>query len=142
MAPMLNLAVWIGAVPVFPRQVLNASFSAVSARLALLVQACLLRIQTGACLRVAACARPLGGWLRLYDEERLHQSHRYCTRAMPVDMWTIGLRRPAPPPPLPEQARKAGKCSPSPTYPQTPQPTKDSILLNQECNRWTSQRNN
>src|SRR5438105_15828886 len=30
------------------------------------------------------------------------------------------LRRPAALPPLPEQARKAGKCSPSPTYPQAP----------------------
>jgi hypothetical protein len=30
------------------------------------------------------------------------------------------LRRPAPLPPLPEQARKAGKCSSSPTYPQAP----------------------
>src|SRR5271168_2007219 len=39
------------------------------------------------------------------------------------------LRRPAALPPLPEQARKAGKCSPSPTYPQAPQPTKDLILM-------------
>jgi len=39
------------------------------------------------------------------------------------------LRRPAAPPPLPEPARKAGKCSPSPTYPQAPQPTKDLILM-------------
>src|SRR5277367_787190 len=39
------------------------------------------------------------------------------------------LRRPAALPPLPEQARKAGQCSPSPTYPQAPQPTKDSILM-------------
>ena len=31
--------------------------------------------------------------------------------------------------PLPEQARKAGKCSPSPTYPQAPQPMKDLILM-------------
>jgi hypothetical protein len=37
--------------------------------------------------------------------------------------------RPAPLPPLPEQARNAGKCSPSPTYPQAPQPTKDLILM-------------
>src|SRR5271163_2274316 len=37
--------------------------------------------------------------------------------------------RPAALPPLPEQARKAGQCSPSPTYPQAPQPTKDSILM-------------
>jgi hypothetical protein len=32
------------------------------------------------------------------------------------------LRRPVPLPPLPEQARKAGKCSPSPTYPQAQRP--------------------
>ena len=35
--------------------------------------------------------------------------------------------RPAPLPPLLERARKAGKCSPSPTYPQAPQPTEDLI---------------
>src|SRR3984893_17431249 len=39
------------------------------------------------------------------------------------------LRRPAALPPLPEPARKAGKCSPSPTHPQAPQPTKDLILM-------------
>ena len=36
--------------------------------------------------------------------------------------------RPAALPPLPEPARKAGKCSPSPTYPQAP-PTTDLILM-------------
>src|SRR6516164_1486594 len=36
-------------------------------------------------------------------------------------------RRPAALPPLPEPARKAGKCSPSPTYPQAPLPTTDVI---------------
>jgi hypothetical protein len=39
------------------------------------------------------------------------------------------LCRPAPLPPLPEPARKAGKYSPSPTYPQAPQPTQDLILM-------------
>ena len=39
------------------------------------------------------------------------------------------LRRPAALPPLHEQARKVGKCSPSPTSPQAPQPTKDLILM-------------
>jgi hypothetical protein len=33
------------------------------------------------------------------------------------------LCQPAPLPPPPEPARKAGKCSPSPTYPHAPQPT-------------------
>jgi putative transposase len=36
--------------------------------------------------------------------------------------------RPAVLPPLPERARKAGKCSPSPTYPQAPQSTKELML--------------
>ena len=38
-------------------------------------------------------------------------------------------RRPAALPPLPEQARKAGKCSPSPTSPQAPPPTMNLILM-------------
>ena len=37
--------------------------------------------------------------------------------------------RPAALPPLPERARKAGKCSPSPTYPQAPQSTKPLMLM-------------
>src|SRR5215467_2632952 len=37
--------------------------------------------------------------------------------------------RPAALPPLPEQARKAGKCSPSPTSPQAPRPTIELILI-------------
>ena len=36
--------------------------------------------------------------------------------------------RPAVLPPLPERARKAGKCSPSPKYPQAPQSTKQLSL--------------
>ncbi len=39
------------------------------------------------------------------------------------------LRRPAPLPPLPEQARKPGKCSLSPTYPQAPQPMRELISM-------------
>jgi hypothetical protein len=60
---------------------------------------------------------------------------------MPVDMWTIGWRRPAPPPPLPEQARKAGKCSPSPTYPPAQQQQQDllMIILKESVDRsWSS----
>ena len=38
-------------------------------------------------------------------------------------------RRPAALPPLPEPARKAGKCSPFAPYPQAPQPTQDLILM-------------
>src|SRR5689334_389191 len=37
--------------------------------------------------------------------------------------------RPAALPPPPERARKAGKCSPSPTYPQAQQSTKRLILM-------------
>jgi putative transposase len=37
--------------------------------------------------------------------------------------------RPAALPPLPDRTRKAGKCSPSPTSPQAPQPTKDLLLI-------------
>src|SRR5205823_9107386 len=37
--------------------------------------------------------------------------------------------RPAALPPLPEPTRKAGKCSPSPTYPQALQSTKRLILM-------------
>jgi putative transposase len=37
--------------------------------------------------------------------------------------------RPALPPPLPEQARKAGKCSPSPTYPPAQPSTAGLILI-------------
>src|SRR5215470_6928467 len=39
--------------------------------------------------------------------------------------------RPAALPPLPELARKAGKCSPSTTYPQAPPPIRDLILIKQ-----------
>ena len=39
------------------------------------------------------------------------------------------LWRPAALPPLPEQARKAAKCSPSPPYPQASQPIQDLILM-------------
>jgi len=42
------------------------------------------------------------------------------------------LRRPAAPPPLPEPARKAGKCSPSPTSPPAPQPQYALIMMIQE----------
>jgi putative transposase len=37
--------------------------------------------------------------------------------------------RPAALPPLPERARKAGKCSPSTTYPQAPPPIRGLILM-------------
>ena len=82
---------------------------------------------------VAEAKAGIGGWLEFYNAERQ-------TRA-----WIIARRgkftrkacgyvddrrcRPAALPPLPERARKAGKCSPSPTYPQALQSTKRCILM-------------
>src|SRR5436853_3209057 len=80
---------------------------------------------------VAEARTGIGAWLSFYNDERQHQSLRYRT---PRQIYEQGCGyvdarrcRPAPLPPLPEQARKAGKCSPSPTYPQTPQPAKNLI---------------
>jgi hypothetical protein len=56
----------------------------------------------------------------------------FCTGATPARLpqWRkAAFTGRIPLPPLPEQARKAGKCSPSPTHPQAPQPTKDLILM-------------
>src|SRR5215831_7280824 len=44
--------------------------------------------------------------------------------------------RPAALPPLPEQARKAGKCSPSTTYPQAPSPTKNLMPITGRLETW------
>src|SRR6185295_2878206 len=63
---------------------------------------------------VAEARAGIGAWLDFYNEERPHQSLGYRT---PRQIYEDDrLCRPAPLPPLPEQARKAGKCSPSPTY--------------------------
>jgi transposase InsO family protein len=77
---------------------------------------------------VAEAKTGIGAWLSFYNEERQHQSLGY---RMPRQIYQEGrgyvedrLCRPAP---LPEQTRQAGKCSPSPTYPQAPQPTKDEV---------------
>jgi len=82
---------------------------------------------------VAEAKAGIGAWLSFYNEERQHQSLGYARRGK-FTRKACGyvddrLCRTAPLPPLPEQARKAGKCSPSPTYPQAPQPTKDLILM-------------
>jgi putative transposase len=60
----------------------------------------------------------IGAWLDFYNRERKHQSLGYRT---PRQIYEQGLGyvddrlcRPAALPPLPERARKAGKCSPSP----------------------------
>src|SRR5262249_30035736 len=72
----------------------------------------------------------------------------FTTRSASTRAWVIARRgkftsktcgyvddrrcRPAALPPLPEQARNAGKCSPSPTSPQAPRPTIALILM-----KWT-----
>src|SRR5271166_2082257 len=82
---------------------------------------------------VAEAKAGIGAWLDFYNQERQHQSLGYRTprQIYQEGLWIWG--RSALPtaalPPLPEQARAAGKCSPSPTYPQAPQPKKDSILM-------------
>jgi len=82
---------------------------------------------------VAEAKTGIGAWLSFYNEERQHQSLGYRTprQIYQESLWICG--RSALPTgcasPLPEPARKAGKCSPSPTYPQAPQSTKDLILM-------------
>jgi putative transposase len=82
---------------------------------------------------VAEAKAGIGAWLDFYNEERQHQSLGYRTprQIYQEGLWICG--RSALPTgcasPLPERARKAGKCSPSPTYPQAPQPTRDLILM-------------
>ena len=73
---------------------------------------------------VAEARTGIGAWLSFYNEERQHQSLGYRTpRQIYQDgVWICG-RSAVPPaalPRLPEAARKAGKCAPSPTYPQAP----------------------
>ena len=75
----------------------------------------------------------IGSRLDFYNMERQHQSLGYRTP------WQIYQKRcgyvddrrcrPAALPPLPELARKAVKCLPSPTYPQAPPPTIDLTLM-------------
>ena len=75
----------------------------------------------------------LAGYLEFYNTERQHQASVTARRGKFTQegLWICGrlaLPRLAAPP-LPERARKAGKCSPSPTYPQAPQSTKRCILM-------------
>ncbi len=46
-----------------------------------------------------------------------------------MDMWTIGFADRLRFPRFPSKLGKAGKCSPSPTYLQAPQPTKELMLM-------------
>jgi putative transposase len=83
---------------------------------------------------VAEAKAGLGAWLSFYNEERQHQSLGYRTPRQAYEAESRGYvddrqSRPALPPPLPEQARKAGKCSPSPTYPPAQPSTAGLILI-------------
>jgi putative transposase len=73
---------------------------------------------------VAEAKAGIGAWLSFYNDERQHQSLGY--RCGYVDDRRC---RSAALPPLPEQARKAGKCSPSTTYPQAPSPSKNLMPI-------------
>jgi putative transposase len=90
---------------------------------------------------VAEATAGIGAWLRFYNDERQHQSHGYRTpRAVYEEqgLWICG-RSAAPTgsaSSLPEKARKAGKCSPSPTYPQAQPPTKDLMLMIWKVEAW------
>ena len=82
---------------------------------------------------VAEARTGIGAWLHFYNTERQHQSLGYRT---PRQIYQEACGhvddrrcRPAVLPPLPEPARKAGKCSPSSTSPQAPRPTMDLILM-------------
>src|SRR2546423_5565018 len=96
---------------------------------------------------VAEAKAGIDAWLDFYNSERQHQSLGYRTPRQilpgrPVDMWTIGVADRLCFPRFPSEhyapdlersqriplARKAGKCSPSPTYPQAPQSTKELML--------------
>ena len=81
---------------------------------------------------VAEATAGIGNWFHFYNEERQHQSLGYRTpqQAYAAEcLWTVDDRlcRPAAPPSLPEPARRARKCSPSPTSPQAQQPTEELI---------------
>jgi putative transposase len=84
-------------------------------------------------LTVAKAKAGIGTWLRFYNDERPHQSLGYRTprQIYQEGLWVCG--RSALPTgcasALPEPARKAGKCSPSPTYPQAPPPTMGLKLM-------------
>ena len=81
---------------------------------------------------VAEAKAGIGSWLDFYNTERQHQSLGYRTprQIYQEGLWICG--RSALPTgcasPPPERARKAGKCLPSPTYPQAPPSTKRLIL--------------
>src|SRR4249920_656149 len=81
---------------------------------------------------VAAAKAGIGAWLVFYNEERQLRAMAIarrgkCTKHNAGGYVDDRLCRPAALPPLPEPARKAGKCSPSPTSPPAQPPTQGLI---------------
>jgi putative transposase len=79
---------------------------------------------------VAEATARIGAWLSFYNEERQHQSPGYRTPRQIYEegLWVCG-RSASPTGSVSPANRKAGRCLPSPTYPQALQPTKDLILM-------------
>ena len=78
---------------------------------------------------VAEAKLGIGSWFRFYNIRATATARRGRSSRKACGYVDDRLRRPAALPPLPEQARKAGKCSPSPTSPQAQPTTKDLILV-------------
>ena len=82
---------------------------------------------------VAEAKAGIGGWLSFYNNECQHQSLGYRTprQIYQEGLWICG--RSAVPTgctsPASRASSESGECSPSPTYPQAPQPTQDLILM-------------
>jgi putative transposase len=82
---------------------------------------------------VAEAKAGIGAWLSFYNQERQHQSLGYRTprQIYQQGLWICG--RSALPTgcasPASRASSESGKCSPSPTYPQAPQPTTDLISI-------------
>ena len=82
---------------------------------------------------VAEATAGIGNWFRFFTTRSgstrvLATAHRSRPRQRNARGYVDDrLRRPATPPPLPEQARNPGKCSPSPTSPHAQQSTEELI---------------
>jgi hypothetical protein len=68
---------------------------------------------------VADAKAGIGASLSFYNDERQSVGYRTSRQIYQEGLWICGRSAlpTAPLPPLPEQARKAGKCSPSPPIP-------------------------
>jgi putative transposase len=86
---------------------------------------------------VAEAKAGIGSWLEFYNESASTRAsaiaHRGKFTRKACGYVDDRRCRPAALPPLPERARKAGKCSPSPTYPQALQSTKRLMLIIQKA---------